>query len=61
MTKKAIAREWLYMLGCAFVGLVILTQFDQDTKTPWLDVIAPYVLFQLVRSIGWAITTVKAP
>ena len=79
MTKKQVAKEWLYFLGCFCFGLLIFPsllylifrllsnkedpqfffQFysvvvgGSDALLAWSFVLAPYLIFQLVRSVIW--------
>ena len=79
MTKKQVAKEWLYFLGCFCFGLLIFPsllylifrllsnkegpqfffQFysvvagGRDALLAWSFVLAPYLIFQLVRSVIW--------
>ncbi len=82
--KRIIAREWLYLLGWLFVGILplplvvmlvsllffphvgskaTLAQLYDELMNgvigDWLFVLAPYLLFQFVRSIIWAIRSVR--
>ena len=89
MTKKAFAREWLFLLGGLVFGLfiqmpvLIMLAYSQQPKSPavvlwfdmiselfggrglanalelWLVTMAAYLLFQLLRSVKWAIKTTK--
>ena len=81
-TKKALAREWLYLLVGLLIGMVAslgmgLSAFNRSTNPfvlfdilfdpdergflfTWVFVMSPYLLFQLVRSIRWALKTIKS-
>lgn len=72
--KKLIAREWLYFLLFFSIGILLLFIFTTITLEifyecligegegcflMWLFIIAPYLIFQLIRSIIWAIKQLK--
>jgi hypothetical protein len=72
--KKLIAREWLYFLLFFSIGILLLFPFTTGTLQffyecligegkgcflMWLFVVAPYLIFQLIRSIIWAIKQLK--
>ena len=47
----------------AFVGELFEVLFDPDDRSflfSWIFVMSPYLLFQLVRSIRWALKTLKS-
>ena len=56
--KAAIVREWLYAVGGLMAGIVftVLTQ-PHDYATGWLTLLAPYAVFQSIRS---GVRTAKA-
>ncbi|WP_158794702.1 hypothetical protein [Granulicella sp. L60] len=63
MNKKLIAREWLFLMGGVVAGLLLLNLTQNSIKDDgdaWEASITPYVLFQIVRSIGWAVNTIRA-
>jgi hypothetical protein len=92
VSRKRIAREWLYFVlgiaaGVLLVTLVgVMTEkalidhkivrglssvwsgettilgefFGPSTLTPWLILFFPYLVFQLVRSIIWAVRVLRA-
>jgi hypothetical protein len=66
MLKKTIAREWLYLLAGAVAGLIlVIAALEHFTVIPpsnagivmyWC---LPYFLFQFVRSVVWAVKTLR--
>lgn len=68
MNKKQIAKEWLYLLMAFGFGAsvcIILVIFLGDTGEEFLDLLVifglgTYVFFQFVRSIIWAVKTVRS-
>ena len=63
INKKIVAREWLYLVGGAVAGLLLLRMtisWQKDDGDIWMPFLAQYVLFQIVRSIQWAVKTISA-
>lgn len=59
-----MAVEWLVVLGCFFVGMPIVFIFS-NTRVRGEEVfaafLATYVFVQFVRSVVWAVRTVRNP
>lgn len=49
--KTAIVREWLYAVGGLMAGFVFTALMQpHDYATGWVTLLAPYVVFQSIRS-----------
>lgn len=79
--RKIVAREWLYLLAGAVVGIAVVpgalglfdgegvaamygafyeALFDRyERGAALLYAFAPYLVFQLVRSIRWAVKAIR--
>ena len=82
LDKKTIAKEWIYLLICLFVGFFVIPlillminddignigQLYRELLNPKKDdlfivcaiVFGPYFVFQLIRSIVWAIKQLRS-
>jgi hypothetical protein len=60
MDKKRIAKEWLYFLGITILFPFALIPFHEKVSG-FDELIIPYLLFLFVRSIIWAIKTIRRP
>ena len=70
MTRKQVAREWLWLFGC-FVAVAIYVaavtvprpygsvDFDQMISGYWRISLGLYVVVQIIRGTGWAVRTVR--
>ena len=67
MKKKRVAKEWLYYLAFTIPALVLLIIFWKGGDVTLSDLVGviivlsiPYLLFCLIRSIVWAVKTIRA-
>lgn len=65
INRKIVAREWLYLVGCFVVGLILFILITSENPKSHFQtggililLFFPYVLIQLIRSIVWALKTV---
>ena len=69
LTKRRIAREWLWLLFCVGPPAVLFVISDlggyvrpsSDQFLFWADLFTIYIIAQIIRLTLWAIRTLRKP